>query len=368
MSTERPAFKHIIIDNDTAKNPHCKVAGDLTGDGNPDGLVASAANGGVWWYRYPEWTKHKIADGNFTTDMAVGDMTGDGYNDVIVPSDDGLMIYRNPLGSGGDVTGLWEPINVSPIGARMHDVEVVDLDGDGALDLVTRHQSGFGKAMGNAVHIWKQDSPTSWRHREFPCPHGEGLIVADVNGDGRPDVIIGGRWYENPGDVLNGEWKEHLFVPADYFDSHWTNGDVTVSAGDLTGNGRLDILMTPAEGKGLVAWYEAPADPTQPEWKEHVLEAQYDHAHASGIADMDNDGQLDIVIAKMHQATPPNDVTIYFNGGNGKSWEKQVVATSGSHNITLIDIGNTGSFDIFGCNWNTNSPTKGAVEAWLNPR
>ena len=366
MPSKRLTFQHVIIDADNPPDPHCKAAGDLDGDGKPDLLAASASGGGLFWYRHPDWTKHKIADGAFTTDMTVGDVDGDGYTDVIIPNDSGLMVYRNPLGSGGDSTSAWEAVNVSHEGARMHDVEAADLDGNGRLDLVTRHQSGFGREMGNAVHIWKQDSPTSWRHRTFPCPHGEGLLIADVNGDGRPDVVIGGRWYENPGDILNGTWTEHRFMPDEYFDTHWTNGDVTVSAGDLTGNGRTDILLTPAEGKGLVAWYEAPADPTDGEWTEHVLEAAYDHAHASRIADMDGDGHLDIVVAKMHQASAPQEVAVYLNGGGGSSWTKQVVATTGSHNIVLVDIGGTGRMDIFGANWNNNSSTHGTVEAWLN--
>jgi hypothetical protein len=368
MPPKRLTFQHVIIDADNPPDPHCKAAGDLDSDGYPDLLAASASGGGLFWYRHPDWTKHKIADGAFTTDMTVGDVDGDDYTDVVIPNNTGLMIYRNPLGSGDDPTAPWEAVNVSPEGARMHDVEAADLDGDGRLDLVTRHQSGFGKRMGNAIHIWKQDSIRSWRHRTFRCPHGEGLAVADVNGDGRPDVVIGGRWYENPGDILNGTWVEHLFIPAEYFDAHWTNGDVTVSAGDLAGGGRTDILLTPAEGKGLVAWYEAPSDPTRGEWTEHILEPAYDHAHASGIADMDGDGHLDIVVAKMHQASAPQEIAVYLNSGGKASWTKQVVATTGSHNIVLVDIGKTGRMDIFGANWNNNSSTHGTVEAWLNQR
>jgi hypothetical protein len=50
-------FKHIIIDDDNPPNPHCKTAGDIDGDGNPDLLSASATGGGLYWYRYPDWTK-----------------------------------------------------------------------------------------------------------------------------------------------------------------------------------------------------------------------------------------------------------------------------------------------------------------------
>jgi len=361
------SFRHVVVDAQNPADPHCKAAGDIDGDGRPDLLAASASGGGLYWYRYPSWTKHRIADGSFTTDMAVGDVDGDGHLDIVIPNDAGLIWYRNPRGAGGDpAAGPWPAHTIHEDGARMHDVELGDLDGDGRLDVVTRHQSGFGKRMGNQIHLWRQNSPNSWSHRAFSCPHGEGLKLADIDGDGRLDVVIGGRWYRNPGDILKGEWTEHRYLDSEAFDAHWTNGDVVVAVGDLNGDGRPEILLSPSEGTGRLSWFEAPKDPRKPEWREHVIEERLDHAHGLGIADMDGDGQRDIVVAKMHQATPPQEVRLYRNQGKGKAWAKQVVATTGSHNIVLVDIGGTGRIDIFGANWNNQSPTKGALDLWLN--
>jgi hypothetical protein len=360
------SFRHVVVDRENPPDPHCKAAGDVSGDGYPDLLIASASGGGLFWYRYPDWSKHQIAGGTFTTDMAAADIDLDGCLDVIIPSDEGLMWFRNPLGAGGDpTTAPWEAVNISPEGARMHDVEVADLDKDGRPDIVTRHQSGFGKMLGNQIHVWKQISPTEWRHRTFSCPHGEGLALADINGNGLPDVIIGGRWYENPGDIVDGTWIEHMYMEAERFERGWTRGDVVVKVGDLTGNGCLEIVLSPAEGSGRLSWFESPPDPVDPNWVEHVIEADMDHAHGMGLADMDGSGRLDIVLAKMHQASAPQKVSIYYNQG-GASWVEQVVATTGSHNIALIDIGRTGRIDIYGANWNNRASTKGAAELWLN--
>jgi len=365
--TPHPTFQHVLIDGDNPPDPHCKAAGDLSGDGNPDLLAASASGGGLYWYRYPNWTKHEIAGGTYTTDMAVADIDGDGCLDVVIPSDEGLIWFRNPRGVGGNpACDPWAATVVSPLGARMHDVQVADLDGSGRLDLITRHQSGFGKRMGNEVHLWVQRTPASWDHRTFSCPHGEGLAVADLNGSGRPDVVIGGRWYENPGDVLGGEWREHLYMPADHFERCWTNGDVVVKVGDLSGNGRPDLVLSPAEGSGRLSWFEVPEDPASPGWVEHVLDPDLDHAHGMALADMDHSGDLDIVVAKMHQATAPQEVSVYWNEGGGATWAKQVIATTGSHSIRLIDVGSNGRMDVYGANWNNRASTHGAIELWLN--
>jgi len=102
LLAQPPVFQHVVIDATNPSDPHCKALGDIDGDGLLDALAASSSGGGLFWYEYPDWTKHPIrASGSWTTDMQVADIDNDGDLDVVIPDSSGLEWYENPR-PGGD--------------------------------------------------------------------------------------------------------------------------------------------------------------------------------------------------------------------------------------------------------------------------
>lgn len=344
------SFEHVIIDDHGPENPHIKVVGDIDGDGFVDVVIPSSKGGPLVWYRYPDWSKHVIApSGSWSCDAKLVDMDGDGDLDILIPDWYGhnrMEWYENPLPDGDPATDPWK---LHIIGApRAHDVEVVDLDGDGKFEIVTRQQ---GKA-GDQILVWKQQTEGTWFWRIIDCPVGEGLTVGDVNGDGRAEIVISDRWYEPPQDIMNEAWLEHRFA-------EWPP-DCVVKLADMNGNGRLDIVLTRSEGKHRVSWFEAPAEPGAGLWIEHVVDDSVDYAHSLIVCDMNGDGALDIVTAEMHQSERGR-VLVYLNQGDALHWKRQVVATTGSHKLCVADVGNTGRPDLIGVNW---SGAYQPVEMW----
>jgi hypothetical protein len=358
MVVLRPAageipFQHRLIDS-SVTDPWAKIIADIDGDGFPDIVIGGRA-GPLVWYHYPDWTKAVIAAGGYkTVDGEAGDVDGDGDLDIVMG---GLLWYENPLPKAGPAQAPWVAHRVAD--HPTHDVELADLDRDGDLDIVTRDQSDFGTNAGNKIYLWRQDPGDKWVPRVIDCPHGEGLALGDIDRDGDQDVVIGGLWFENPGSVLDGTWTPHRF-------GQW-HPNASVEVGDINGDGRPDVVLTPSELRGnwyRISWFEAPADLRRSDWVEHVLVERVECViHGLAAADFNGDGAVDIAISEMHQGEDPDEVIILVNGSHGSTWGRQVLSTKGSHCIQAGDIGADGDIDLMGANW--SGPYQ-PVELWEN--
>jgi hypothetical protein len=171
-------------------------------------------------------------------------------------------------------------------------------------------------------------------------------------------VAANTKWFENTGGGVEDAWREHVYGP------EYTHMHTFVTTGDVDGDGRLDLVVSPSERQGgryRVSWFQAPLDRTR-EWTEHVIDGDVETViHSVRTADMNNDGRLDIVTAEMLQGSDPDDVRVYLNAGGGLEFRAHVVYTGGSHSMRLVDVDSDGDIDMYGANHQRDD-----VHLWIN--
>jgi len=355
-------FNCVVVDsarNSPAK-PYGKAIGDLNGDGQPDLFISSANNDGMHWYQYPDWQKvviHKT--GSWSEDCQIFDIDNDGDNDIVNGNNQGLCWYENPLNiDEKSNAGIWTEHAIGSDGTNIHDLEISDLNGDGKPDVAIRYE----KENQKPVYIFLQINPDEWTtvtNTNTSHRKGEGLALGDLDGDEDIDMAIGEVWLENEGDGIN--WAEHIYAVG-------MPEQMILKIADVNHDGEPDIIAAPQSSQtGKLAWYDADKDKYHV-WTEHIIMSDITRMHGLSMGDFNNDGYMDIHTSIRHDHPGNQDhVSIWLsNGAPEPAFREQVLAITGSHFSKTGDVDQDGDVDIFGANWSGPVDHHADILLWRN--
>lgn len=277
----------------------------IGGEGDTRGLQ-------VWQPDGMHWKLHSVPiENGIYHQVRFADVNADGWPDIVAArvgremEAGGINVWLN------DGRGGWMP-DIGPQHAGDYvDLDIADLDGDGHLDIIAAERGDIGSRersyegdwhWAGGVQIWYGDGEGRWTREVLPVDgDAESVCVADVDGDGLPDVVaglyqrgirvwlqepheggrhgVGMRWREQavaaagdrgnlrdsderghrlrggvddaPGfdhrlDELSGTWRRQKIVHT----GTWR----AVRVGDIDGDGLQELIAASSVGKGLGLW------------------------------------------------------------------------------------------------------------------
>ncbi|MCS3679280.1 surface protein [Salinibacter ruber] len=338
---------------------------DVDGDGNPDLLITGEDSSGT-----PTATLY-LGDGNggfteanadltgvYRSSSSVADVNGDGNPDLLITGEDsgGTPTATLYLGDGN---GGFTEANADLTGASSSSSSIADIDGDGNPDLLIAGDDG--SFNGGRVEVYLGDGNGGFTEAGADLTgvaFGSSTSIADVDGDGNEDLLVTGS-DDNSNDTAT------LYLGDG-------NGDFTEANAGLTGVSGSSSSVADVDGDGnedlFITGYDGPDDTATLYLGDGTGGFTEAGAGLTGvrngstsIADVDEDGKLDLIITGS-DANNDRTTTLYLGDGSGGFRESGAgLADVSGSSTSITDVDGDGAEDLLITGRDTNDNQRATV-------
>jgi hypothetical protein len=324
--------------------------GDFTGDGKADVVSLETESAGSYSYRLGISSGAGVSNWNQLVswmrtprETAVGDFNADGKADLVSVESEGNGKFRYKLGlsNASGIVSNWKTV-LSGMGLP-NALAIGDLTGDGKADIVAVEPEGGGKyrymlGTSNGAGV------ASWNSILTGMGLPTRMDLGDFSGDGKADIIA----FEPDG---SGKYRIMRGLSSGSGISSWSQilgglgYPAKASVGDVTGDGKADIVSVESQGNGKYRYMLGKSSGTGiSSWTQVMGEMAY--AEFMDLGDFNADGKADVVSVENQGNSQFRFTFGASNGGGIGSWSQLMSGMAGPYFFHLGDLNGDGKADI----------------------